>query len=356
MTSVESSIDRILAEPDASGAPTLGTATPHRPIVARDPFTAVRTALVCAYVAAYAIWFATRGVIVDRISVTVSVGVLLVVANVGRPVRRWIQLARDMALYAAMWFAYEESRGIADRLGFPLQVESVRNIDRALLFGADASVVLQRRFYDPDHVRWYDVAGSFVYLTHFWLPVAVIAVLFVRNRRQWARFMRRFATVLFAACIMFVVVPTAPPWMAAGGDSRIRLDALGPVERIPWRAWRHVGLESFVHAWDTGRDWLNYVAAMPSLHAAFALFVVVFAFPWVRPRVARLAMLGFPVAMAAALVYLGEHYVADVLAGWLLVGVAFWVWNRIERWQRRRRIVRSRLALASAPDVSRPVP
>src|ERR671919_1320627 len=107
-------------------------------------------------------------------------------------------------------------RGAGARLGMPLQVESVRDLDRALFLGADPTVWLQRHFYEPDHVRWYDVVGSIVYHTHFVVPVAVIAALWLTDRRAWVRFIRRFATVLFGACIMFVLLPTAPPWMAAG--------------------------------------------------------------------------------------------------------------------------------------------
>lgn len=345
MTAVESSIALGTAEPDSGKRSTATSPTPRRPLVARDPFTRARITLAGIYGGAYVVWFVTQGVIIDRISVTVTVVLLLILGNVGRPVGRWVELAGDVILYALMWLIYEESRGIADRIGMPLQVESVRNVDRALLFAHDASVELQHHFYDAPHVRWYDVVGSLVYMTHFWLPIAVIVTLWIRNRRQWVRFMRRFATVLFAACIMFVVVPTAPPWMAAGGDRQIKLNALEPVDRITWRGWRHVGLHGFAHAWDTGRDWLNNVAAMPSLHAAFTLFVVVFAFPWVRRGSARAAMLMFPLAMATSLVYFGEHYLADILAGWILVGVAFLGWDRVERAQRRRRIARSRLAL-----------
>ena len=346
MTAVEPSIDRGNAEPDAGTGPISTSSSPRHSLVARDPFTRARITLVSGYVGAYVVWFVTQGVIIDRISVTIAVVVLLVLANVGRPARRWVGLAGDVILYALMWLIYEESRGIADRIGMPLQVESVRNIDRALLFGNDASVVLQRHFYDARHVRWYDVVGSLVYMSHYWLPIAVIVTLWIRNRRQWVRFMRRFATVVFVGCIMFIVVPTAPPWMAAGGDRQIPLSALEPVKRITWRGWRHVGLHGFAHAWDTGRDWLNNVAAMPSLHAAFALFVVVFAFPWVRRGPVRAAMLILPVTMATSLVYFGEHYLVDAVAAWILVGLTFLGWNRVERAQRRRRIARSRLALA----------
>jgi membrane-associated phospholipid phosphatase len=37
--------------------------------------------------------------------------------------------------------------------------------------------------------------------------------------------------------------------------------------------------------------------------------------------------------MAICLVYFGEHYVADILAGWLYVGIAIWISNK---WEKRK--------------------
>src|SRR5205823_1071596 len=57
----------------------------------------------------------------------------------------------------------------------------------------------------------------------------------------------------------------------------------------------------------------NDVAAMPSLHMAITVVIAMFA--WSRDR--RLGLLGavYAAAMGFSLVYLGEHYVTDVLAG-----------------------------------------
>lgn len=293
----------------------------------------VRAALVAAYAITYVWWFFARGVIIDRISVLLSVALFLAVVNVGRPWRAWTRMSLDLGVFVAMWLAYDESRGAADRLGMPIQVESVRNIDRILFLGTDPTVWLQQQFLgEPGDVRWYDVVGSMVYYSHFIVPPVVIAVLWAVSREQWGRYMRRFATLLFVACAMFVLLPTAPPWMAAGGRNRLglELDALPPLRRPTGAGWRHIGLDGFVKAWDHGRDWANEVAAMPSLHAAFALFVVVFFFPWVRSWWWRALMLLYPLSMALALTYFAEHYVADALAGWLVVGFVFWLWHRVE--------------------------
>jgi hypothetical protein len=301
----------------------------------------IRLILLCAYGVTYLAWFLKFGVIIDRISVAISVAVFVVIGHIGKPLRTWLRLPFDLALYSLMWFAYDETRGAADRLGMPLQVESVRNIDRVLFLGADPTVWLQRNLYSPRHVGVHDVIASIEYFSHFVVPVAVIAVLWVTDRSAWARFMRRFATVLAIACAMFIVLPTAPPWMAAGGDRRIRLHALAPLHRSVGRGWTHIGLDGFVHTWNVGRDWTNPIAAMPSLHAAFALIVIVFFFPVIRQGWLRAVLCLHPLLMAFALVYTAEHYVADVLAGWLLVGLSFWLWARIEKWwcsRDRRRV------------------
>jgi membrane-associated phospholipid phosphatase len=213
----------------------------------------------------------------------------------------------------------------------------VRDLDRLLFLGADPVVWLQDTLYrGPGNVQWYDVLGSIVYYSHFVVPPVTIAVLWFVNRRQWVRYLRRLATVLFVGCALFVVVPTAPPWMAGGGSNRLglELDALPPLSRHTASGWSHLGLDAFVNAWDHGRDWANPVAAMPSLHAAFALLVVVFFFPWVRDPRWRAVMLLYPLAMTLALMYFAEHYFVDALAGWAVVGLACVVWDR---WENRRR-------------------
>lgn len=297
------------------------------------------------YLLGYLTWFFTKGMIVDRISVTISVATLMVIVNLGRPLRIWLTLLADLVLYGGMWVAYDETRGVADSVGLPLQVHSVIHIDRVLGFGYQPNVVLQEQFYNPDVVRWYDVVASIVYFSHFVVIVILIAALWVWNRQQWVRLMRRTSTVLLLACIGYVLLPTAPPWMAAGGDSGNKLDALPPLARPAGRGWTHLGMHSFVHAWETGRDWVNRTAAMPSLHGAFALLVVVWLWPHVKRREVRYLMLAYPVSMLLSLVYLAEHYVIDVLAGWASVGLAFVVWTAIERRTAERRAARA----ASAP-------
>jgi hypothetical protein len=329
-----------VTESSAPGDPSAFVRPRPIDLVPRDPFAAVRTALLCAYAIGYVVWFRTQGLLIDRISVAISVGIFLVCAFIGRPLRRWAILAFDALAYCAMWFVYDMTRGAADHLGMPVQVQAPRNIDRWLFLGTDPSAWLQRHFYDRRHVHWYDRVGSLVYYSHFVVPIAVIAILWAADRREWARYMRRFASVLGVACLLFVLLPTVPPWMATSVDRRFHYRLFAPLARPTGRGFVDLGFKGFVKSWQGALDWTNQIAAMPSLHAAFALFTPAFFLPRISRRWLRVLVLTYPAAMLLALVYFAEHWVIDGFVGWAMVGASFWMWARWE--QRRRRVLSDR--------------
>ena len=316
------------------------------PVVPRDPLFFVRVAAMAVFGVAYAVRLRRDGLLVDRISVTIALGLFLLCAFIGKPWRRWGFLVVDAAIYATMWFVYETTHGAADQLGFPLQVTAPRNIDRAMFFGADPTVWLQQQFFHANDIRWYDDVGSVIYYSHFVVPVVAIAAVWVVSRALWVRFMKRLATVLVVSCAMFVVLPTAPPWIA--GNARYGYDTLPiTITRHTWRGFYDLGFVGFVRGWNNSLDWANPVAALPSLHVAFALFVPAFFLPAVRWCWVRALMMSYPVAMLAALVYFGEHWVIDGVVAAAIVGGTFWFWNRIESRQRQRRAGRALAVLDS---------
>jgi membrane-associated phospholipid phosphatase len=199
--------------------------------------------------------------------------------------------------------------------------------------------VLQQHFWHRS-VRWWDEVASTTYYSHFVVPVVALAILWIVSHRQWVRFMKRFATLLGVACAMFVLLPTAPPWMVAQ-----QYGELDPIKRSASRGFLTLGFKGFVRSYNVALGDGNAIAAMPSLHASFALVVPAFFLPWVRARWLKAVVLLFPVLMLTSLVYLGEHWVIDGVVGWMIVGGSFWMWNRIERRQRRGRAERARVAL-----------
>ena len=325
--------------------PTLDHRVALGEIVPTDYLAWVRRVTLTCFCIYALIWTRDNGILWDRVGLAKAVAIFLVCAFIGRPARQWATLGLDLVLYCAMWYAYETTRGAADGrifgIRFPLQVQAPRNIDRFLFFGHDPNTVLQQHFWRTN-VQWWDKVASLTYFTHFIFVPIVMGALWATSHRQWARFMKRFATLIGVACLLFIIFPTAPPWMVANN-----YHLMPKLSRSTGRGFIAVGLRAAAASWTDAKAWSNAVAAMPSLHASFALITPAFFLPWIKPVWLKVVALTFPVLMLTSLVYLAEHWVIDGLVGWAIVGGSFLFWNRFETRQRLNRAERSHRALAA---------
>jgi hypothetical protein len=238
--------------------------------------------------------------------------------------RDWWPVLAGLAVY---WF----SRGFADDLGIPVHYSMPVDVDRWLAGGHRLPTQWLQAAWcgDPcspsSEPRWYDALFTTVYSTHFVAGLAIAAALWLRSRAEWVLFMRRYVALNFAALVVYVFYPMAPPWMA-GRDGYVGGE---PIHRLTSRGWEDLGL-SRVPLVLFGLS--NKVAAMPSLHAAVACFVAAYGI-WRLRSALRWVLVLYPLAMGTALVYDGEHYVVDVLAGFALTAL---VMAGCRSWERRR--------------------
>lgn len=292
--------------------------------------TDLRRALLGVYAAVFFWSLITYGIPVDRIAVLLWMFAAFAISSVGRSRDEVRLMMRDWAVLVIIYMIYDYSRGTADQFGIGVNYTIPRNIDRFVFFGRDPNVWLQSWLLHND-VRWYDVAGSIIYMMHFVLPVVPLAMLRMRNRSEWLRYVRRFSLTLYIAVASFIVFPTAPPWMAAEkGYTK-------PVYRITGRGWWELHLKTVSKTLDRGAAVLNSVAAMPSLHAGMALLVTLW-FTRRAPKWVRMVSMAYPLAMAFTLIYFGEHWAIDTMMGWVTVLVA---WRIADVWEKRRGITAS---------------
>jgi hypothetical protein len=299
---------------------------------------AARVAGIVVYVAGLVLYIYFGGPPRQGYQVVIVLWLATVAWDVRRPVAEHLHFLRDWWPPFAVLLVYLYSRGVSDDLGwFSVHFSEPVDADRWLFGGTLPTEYLQehlcgvpcRQSMTP---AWYDVALTTVYYSHFFAALAIGAVLWKRNRDEWVHYMRRYLTIISLSVICFLVYPMAPPWMAAR-DGYLTDD----VSRITGRGWFDLTVSGSGSTAQQNVSAIgNQVAAMPSLHAALAIFIAW----WVVTRFGsrwRWTVLLYPASMMFALVYYAEHYVVDEIAGGLLVGGVMLGWTRWERWRQGRR-------------------
>lgn len=238
----------------------------------------------------------------------------------------WSPLSAILVAYGvAQWITAPLGTGdgaATNRVGAGLHVLGPARGDEAL-FGAVPTVWLQARLVDGSP-HWWDAPAALVYVTHFVAIPLVTALAWFALRDRFREWLVAVLTMSLAGIAVYVAYPAAPPWLAAErGD-------VGDVERISHLGWEALHLGAVGRLTELGQSGSNPVAAMPSLHAGAAVLVALFLWPSVS-RTVRVALAAYALAMAVTLVYTGEHYVVDVLAGWVLAALAVLLARRTRR-------------------------
>lgn len=296
-----------------------------------------RYGLLVAYAFVLIVSIAVYGVPLDRLGITLWVLSGLAVYSFGRGLRYFARILLDWIPFTAVLFLYDYTRGMADTLGMPTHVIEPIAADR-LMFGGVPTEWLQSHFYTPGSAHWYNVLVTLIYVSHFFATPVIAIVLWIRNRDRFRAWIGIVLAMALAGLATYILYPMAPPWYAADAGY------LHQVHRISGLGWNYLGLTVARHALDAGQAFANDVAAMPSLHTGFAALAVGFFMiraSWWR----RILLCLYPLAMGLALVYSGEHYVIDVLAGIVYAVVIIAVWQAYARLRTRSNADRPQLNL-----------
>jgi membrane-associated phospholipid phosphatase len=222
---------------------------------------------------------------------------------------------RDVALFAMQMWAftvvhempYDDPERLRRRLytDYPIEFDSRLGVGR--LPGARLQTMLAGR----RHVAALD---RFLTITHwlwFFEPYAVLFWIQVRHPERFPRAARQMAAVFDVGAFGYWAVPTAPPWWSS---------EQGLIKEPMRRIMFEVGEPLWGDLWGPlykalgGNPW----AAMPSLHFATSVSGAV-SLSEASPQEGAVGW-AYALTLGFGLVYLGEHYVTDLLAGAGLVG------------------------------------
>lgn len=242
---------------------------------------------------------------------------------------RFVAWVQDWIPFVGILLGWEAMRSVADRVSPSAVHTGSLFLERWLTAGRLPEVALQQALDRGALGALLDRVTAAVDLLHFPAIVAVAFLVWMHGRRAFLGYSIALYATAFIAFAVFILAPTAPPWYA---------------EEHGWiQGLQHVMTQVMPVRWSGFYQSLdpNPVAAVPSLHSAFP-FLGFLVLRSLRSPVAG-PMLAWSVLVWFSVVYLGEHYVLDVVAGVILATLC---------WKASSVLLRAR----SADPVAHPAP
>ncbi len=277
-----------------------------------------RRPTVYGAIAAYAV-LSTVLMVIHQTGITSehALLLLLVAVSIAAPLRAFVW---DWLPFLGVWVMFDDLGAVLGPHGMAPHAIAPIVTERALLGGQVACVWLQQHLRPA--VPWLDVPLTVEYLTFFAAPLAFALWLWLRQRGRFGIFVSAYIALMAMGFAVWVLYPETPPWLAA------REGLLPHVSRITVGMLDSIGVGGLYSGADPAPN-----GAMPSLHVAVPTLIAG-TLVWIRGSRRRAPWLWFlyPLTMAFATIYLGEHYVLDGLAGMGLGALCFGGTAAWSRW------------------------
>lgn len=255
-------------------------------------------------------------------------GLIALLAVIFVPTGRARSFVAGIVPYATVWFVFTFLRSLADEtiLAKTLNTKAVE-FERWLFAGELPTIRLQASFYDPGQIHWYDYYFTFIHWSYFIVPHAVVLWLWWKHKQRFQHYLAALTMLLMLGLLIYFIIPSNPPWMAPESidspGAPVVLRIMEPIAKELGGGLYQAGYKIVGES--------NPIAAMPSMHFAVT-FLLVFAARG-RGRWWELGAWFYSLSMGAALVYMGEHYIIDIVVGGLVTAYS---WFATGAWLSRR--------------------
>jgi hypothetical protein len=218
--------------------------------------------------------------------------------------RGWTDLIRQILLFAGAYVIYQAARGLADASVAKAAGDATKiiNFERLLHVFVEPSVQawVTNRHWLMDFADW-------TYLNaHYIVTLGALVFIYLRRNDSFYFVRNMFMIAMAFALVGYFLYPTAPPRLMPewGFTDSIRQFTGVTFENGPTSAF------------------LNFYAAVPSIHVCFAILVGWSMRKMVSPRLAKVAWSLYPLLITFVVVATGNHYLTDVFLGALTAGAS----------------------------------
>lgn len=220
-------------------------------------------------------------------------------------------LIKDWLVFVAFVYLFDSLRGsiyiLICKLNLPVYTFYVITIE-SFLFKKIPSVFLQTRLLAstaPENFSWLEKFLTVIHGSHFAAFLLVGFLIWLNKPAHFRVYKISFYLAMSVGLLGYLSVPTVPPWMAAS-----QFNLLPPLTHFNVALFNII-IPDISNGFDT-----NPIAAMPSLHALFPILCSFLLWPLYRWKAAPFYF--YTLLILFTIVYSGDHYVTDILAGLIL--------------------------------------
>lgn len=215
----------------------------------------------------------------------------------------------EILVLAALYAVYSTTRSFADHTfaAATATADSILQLEGPLHL--DVELALNRWVMASE--GW-SVAASFWYASaHFVVTGGMLFLLYRRRRSSYGALRNTLVLATVIALVLFFLLPTAPPRLVGG-----------PIQDMLAATADHGWWGAHASAPRGMADMTNELAAFPSMHAGWSLWVAIAVWVSTRSRTLRVVGVLYALTTAFDVLVTGNHWTIDVLAGWVVVGAA----------------------------------
>ena len=220
------------------------------------------------------------------------------------------------------YLAYAYLRTLVVRAGIPPERDVLPAIDRVLGGGATPGQRLQSWLF-VGHVTPFEVLFAGIYAAWFVVPTLLTLYIIVFRWDLIGTYAPVRIGIYFLPLIVYLLMPTEPPWMTVH-EVRILPLVTGVVPNDG-----------------------NPVAAFPSMHVLTPATLAMWLW-WKQLKLPATLFSIYAALTIFAVLYLGEHYLVDVLASLLIAFAIVWTASRVQAKLRRVLTARAERKMADA--------
>ena len=257
---------------------------------------------------------------------------LLVVALVLRNARGFLL---DWSPFIALWIAYDFMRGIVDDLAGRIHILEPYRLELHLFGWLGGGEIPSFALLDWRHAvagstlrEILDASASAFYAMHMAAPLILAWVFWhtLRDRQAYYRFVLVFSITTWVSFATYFAYPAAPPWYVRDFgfvQPEPAFKGAGAGNLVATDRW--IGLPLFESVYRHLNP--NKFAAIPSLHSAFPLLILLHSLRRFGKRAWPVAL--YPLGVWGSAVYLNHHYVIDILLAIVYVAGAMILCERL---------------------------